>query len=384
MGGVAIKHTDRFIPRNRFEMDRIDPQHLVTAWIRRHGHAMRDGHAAIDRNLGRFAPIPGRDRLQAALGFGHHLGKLTGQRLVPRLVFGFLPLLAPGNRQWRVVIVAAVDHDLLLRNARLLMNRFHNAIVVLEIESQQIVGDNREFSFAVGEHQRANIERIVCSVTLLHRPDQKGAFGRDVGHRFCRPCRPGRFGIFTGSGLRLRKRHGSGTGTGDLGKGAAVKFGFFHGEPFWIDRAFDVVRLQFNTNGQSMTKGRSPCTAKQGNGRIFFAGFRAANSLFCPRFPLDQMRFDLFRPFLTEVPLMHRFVLSFFAIFFASALGAETWTQLDYPGSTLTTITAISGERIVGWYRDDNHNPYQSFLYENGTWDTLEYPGASKTVVYGN
>jgi hypothetical protein len=38
-----------------------------------------------------------------------------------------------------------------------------------------------------------------------------------------------------------------------------------------IERDFDVVRLQFNTNSQSMTKGRSPCTAKPGYRRVLLA-----------------------------------------------------------------------------------------------------------------
>ena len=99
MGRIAVEHTHGFIPRNCFKMNGIDPQHLVTIGVRRHGHAVCDGHAAVDRNLGRLTLIAGRDRLQAAIGLGDHVGKLTGQRLVPGLIFGFFPLFAPGNRE---------------------------------------------------------------------------------------------------------------------------------------------------------------------------------------------------------------------------------------------------------------------------------------------
>ena len=101
------------------------------------------------------------------------------------------------------MVVTAVNHDLLFGDTGLLMNRFHDSIVVFEIKSQQIIRNDREFGCSIGEHQGADIKRVVLAIALLHRSDQKSAFGRDVGRRFGRSCRPGRFGIFTRSGLRL-------------------------------------------------------------------------------------------------------------------------------------------------------------------------------------
>jgi hypothetical protein len=43
----------------------------------------------------------------------------------------------------------------------------------------------------------------------------------------------------------------------------------------------------------------------------------------------------------------------------------------------------MSGDTIVGRYRFDNYDPYISYRYQEGNWDTLEYPGAATTEVYG-
>ena len=208
---------------------------MMAVGIHHHNKDQEGGFSTLAAGLTSYAAFSASGSLlnpATAIGLGDHVGKLFGQRLVPRLVFRLLPLFAPGNRQRRVMVVAAVDHDLLLGDAGLFDNRIDQPVVELKVKSQQIVRDDRKFGFSVAEHQGANIKRVVLTVALLHRSDQKRAFGRDVRHCFCRSGRPDWFGFFLLGGLRLGKRNSGGTGTCHLSEDTTIEFGFFHREPF--------------------------------------------------------------------------------------------------------------------------------------------------------
>lgn len=77
---------------------------------------------------------------------------------------------------------------------------------------------------------------------------------------------------------------------------------------------------------------------------------------------------------------------------FALATGAVTqqgrgqsWTYkpLNYPGSTQTIISGMSGSNVLGMYKDTagvNHG----FVYNNdvASWKSLDFPGATETRTY--
>jgi hypothetical protein len=56
----------------------------------------------------------------------------------------------------------------------------------------------------------------------------------------------------------------------------------------------------------------------------------------------------------------------------------QTWKTIDVPGAQLTNPVAISGNKIVGMYRD-GANKLQAFIYDGTTWKTLAMPGATDT-----
>ena len=51
-----------------------------------------------------------------------------------------------------------------------------------------------------------------------------------------------------------------------------------------------------------------------------------------------------------------------------------TYTTLDYPGATLTYAFGIDGSNIVGSYFDTDDRDH-AFVYNNGSWTSLDYPG---------
>ena len=60
-----------------------------------------------------------------------------------------------------------------------------------------------------------------------------------------------------------------------------------------------------------------------------------------------------------------------------------TWTTLiDMTGATSTVIHGISGDNLVGQYRDDSGVPH-GFLHNGGIWTTIDKPGAGETYVTG-
>ncbi len=60
------------------------------------------------------------------------------------------------------------------------------------------------------------------------------------------------------------------------------------------------------------------------------------------------------------------------------------WATLDYPGSTDTVASAVSGDTIVGTYHDGN-SVQHGFLYSysGNTWTTLDNPGGTNTSPTG-
>jgi len=60
---------------------------------------------------------------------------------------------------------------------------------------------------------------------------------------------------------------------------------------------------------------------------------------------------------------------------------ADTWTTLDMPGTSCVIPEDISGNNIVGYYRDASG--VHGFLYNGTNWITLDMPGASETQPDG-
>jgi hypothetical protein len=61
----------------------------------------------------------------------------------------------------------------------------------------------------------------------------------------------------------------------------------------------------------------------------------------------------------------------------------NTWTTLAYPGAGTTWVSGIDGDNIVGSYLDTNGS-YHGYIYNKGTWTTLDMPGAiSGTYING-
>jgi len=75
-------------------------------------------------------------------------------------------------------------------------------------------------------------------------------------------------------------------------------------------------------------------------------------------------------------------ICSVIVLFSSGYARAGTWTTLDYPGASNTTVNGISGSSIVGGYYDSSGNGH-GFLYNGTTWTTLDYPGAFATEAYG-
>ncbi|MGQ9651648.1 MAG: PEP-CTERM sorting domain-containing protein [Phycisphaerae bacterium] len=73
---------------------------------------------------------------------------------------------------------------------------------------------------------------------------------------------------------------------------------------------------------------------------------------------------------------------------FVLAMGVRThdtwtWTTLDYPAATTTSVRGVSGDNIVEEYRD-SYGHWRGFLYNGTNWNTLTYPGTTyDTWVYG-
>jgi hypothetical protein len=62
--------------------------------------------------------------------------------------------------------------------------------------------------------------------------------------------------------------------------------------------------------------------------------------------------------------------------------GADgTWTTLNYPGASGTAIFGISGGSMVGYYDDSSGR--HGFLYNGTSWTPLNYPGAYLTQANG-
>lgn len=61
-------------------------------------------------------------------------------------------------------------------------------------------------------------------------------------------------------------------------------------------------------------------------------------------------------------------------------LDGEVFTPIAYPGGDLTSVGGISGNKIVGSYRDGNLHR-QGFIYEDGVYRSYSYPGAIHTRI---
>lgn len=59
----------------------------------------------------------------------------------------------------------------------------------------------------------------------------------------------------------------------------------------------------------------------------------------------------------------------------------SVYTQLDAPWATLTTVTGVSGKNIVGYYNDSQDNGRtHGYVYDGNTYNILKFPGASDTL----
>jgi hypothetical protein len=72
-------------------------------------------------------------------------------------------------------------------------------------------------------------------------------------------------------------------------------------------------------------------------------------------------------------------VFAFVLFLYSVPLHAITWTTLDYPGASQTSISDIDGSSIVGTYRDASGK--YGFLYNVTTWTTLDLPSGGS--IYG-
>ena len=60
----------------------------------------------------------------------------------------------------------------------------------------------------------------------------------------------------------------------------------------------------------------------------------------------------------------------------------NSFTPLDFPGSTTTMTSGISGQNIVGFYTDAS-NATHGFLYNGQAWTPLDDPNGNNTVAAG-
>jgi len=66
----------------------------------------------------------------------------------------------------------------------------------------------------------------------------------------------------------------------------------------------------------------------------------------------------------------------------ARAAGGYVFTTIEVPGSTVTVASSIDlMSRVVGYYTDDTGT--HGFLYSNGSYSKIDYPGAGWTVIFG-
>jgi uncharacterized membrane protein len=65
------------------------------------------------------------------------------------------------------------------------------------------------------------------------------------------------------------------------------------------------------------------------------------------------------------------------------ALGQGTYTQIDYPGATLTLVSGVnSAGDVVGGYVDASNN-YHGFLLSDGVYTTIDDPDLPNAFAYG-
>ena len=69
-------------------------------------------------------------------------------------------------------------------------------------------------------------------------------------------------------------------------------------------------------------------------------------------------------------------------ILLVAAQSQATWTTLDMPGATYTTLVGIDGTNILGSYGDSNGKTH-GLMYDGTDWTTIDYPGAVITQAYG-
>lgn len=74
--------------------------------------------------------------------------------------------------------------------------------------------------------------------------------------------------------------------------------------------------------------------------------------------------------------------LLFFLLSTGSTQASGTWTTLDYPGASGTSVFGIDGSSIVGFYYYSPADKH-AFLYDGTSWTALDYPGAYLTQANG-
>jgi hypothetical protein len=64
---------------------------------------------------------------------------------------------------------------------------------------------------------------------------------------------------------------------------------------------------------------------------------------------------------------------------------AGTWTTIDAPGASSTSIKGISGNNLVGYYEIPHADKPHGFIYNltNQSWTTLDKTGADWTIING-
>jgi hypothetical protein len=70
-----------------------------------------------------------------------------------------------------------------------------------------------------------------------------------------------------------------------------------------------------------------------------------------------------------------------FLFFSVNLTNAGTWNTLDFPGASQTHITGIDGSNIVGYYGPSYSQ--HGFIYDGTNWTTIDMPTAKSTQVHG-